>query len=154
MTRSNERSHLPMILAVPLLVLSFDSASVRLHAVAADLFISEYIEGSSNNKAIEIYNGTGAPIDLSAAGYNIQMYFNGSSSPGLTISLNGTITPGDVFVLAQTTANPAIIAQADQLSSAGWYNGNDAVVLARFRRRTRSAGRACHSFSRRSRARW
>ncbi len=29
-------------------------------AAAQELFISEYIEGSSNNKAIEIYNGTGA----------------------------------------------------------------------------------------------
>jgi len=29
-------------------------------AVAADLFFSEYIEGGSNNKALEIYNGTGA----------------------------------------------------------------------------------------------
>jgi hypothetical protein len=32
---------------------------------ATDLFISEYIEGSSNNKAIEIYNGTGSSVDLS-----------------------------------------------------------------------------------------
>jgi predicted extracellular nuclease len=38
----------------------------------ADLFFSEYIEGSSNNKALEIYNGTGAAIDLAAAGYVVQ----------------------------------------------------------------------------------
>ncbi|NCD23647.1 MAG: hypothetical protein EOL90_12025, partial [Spartobacteria bacterium] len=31
---------------------------------ASDLFISEYIEGSSNNKAIEIFNGTGSSVDL------------------------------------------------------------------------------------------
>ncbi|MBN1148956.1 MAG: hypothetical protein JXA78_16985, partial [Anaerolineales bacterium] len=31
----------------------------------ADLFFSEYIEGSSNNKALEIYNGTGAEITFS-----------------------------------------------------------------------------------------
>ena len=30
-------------------------------AAPTDLFISEYVEGSSNNKAIELYNGTGAP---------------------------------------------------------------------------------------------
>ena len=30
-----------------------------------DLFISEYAEGSSDNKYIEIYNGTGTSIDLS-----------------------------------------------------------------------------------------
>ncbi|MDT8381309.1 MAG: hypothetical protein RQ728_03515, partial [Brevefilum sp.] len=31
-------------------------------AETGDLFFSEYIEGSSNNKALEIYNGTGAPV--------------------------------------------------------------------------------------------
>ena len=35
-------------------------------AAPTDLFISEYVEGSSNNKAIEIFNGTGAPVDLTA----------------------------------------------------------------------------------------
>ena len=35
-------------------------------AAPTELFFSEYIEGSSNNKALEIYNGTGAPIDLAA----------------------------------------------------------------------------------------
>jgi predicted extracellular nuclease len=30
----------------------------------AEIFISEYIEGSSNNKAIEFYNPTGVAIDL------------------------------------------------------------------------------------------
>jgi predicted extracellular nuclease len=31
----------------------------------SDLFFSMYAEGSSNNKFIEIYNGTGNDIDLS-----------------------------------------------------------------------------------------
>ena len=31
-------------------------------AVPTELFFSEYIEGSSYNKALEIYNGTGAAI--------------------------------------------------------------------------------------------
>ena len=77
-----------------------------------DLFISEYIEGSSNNKAIEIYNGTGAAVDLAAAGYNLQVFFNGATSAGLTISLAGTVAAGDVFVVAQASANAAILAQA------------------------------------------
>jgi hypothetical protein len=34
-------------------------------STCGDLFISEYIEGSASNKAIEIYNATGADIDLS-----------------------------------------------------------------------------------------
>jgi len=95
----------------------------------ADLFFSEYIEGTSNNKALEIFNGTGAPIDLATGNYNVEVYFNGSGSAGLTIALLGTVLQGDVFVLAQSSANATILAQADQTNGAGWFNGDDAVVL-------------------------
>ena len=111
------------------LLLSLVSIAVPARAAATELFFSEYIEGSSNNKALEIYNGTGAAVDLAAAGYNVQMYFNGSVSAGLTINLTGTVVDGDVYVIAQSSANPIILAQADQTSSAGWFNGDDAVVL-------------------------
>jgi len=94
-----------------------------------ELFFSEYVEGSSNNKALEIYNGTAAAIDLAAGGYNVQMFFNGSTSAGLTINLTGTVADSDVFVLAQSSANATILAQADQTNGAGWFNGDDAVVL-------------------------
>ena len=50
-------------------VLGMLFALLPLSAVGAatpeDLFFSEYIEGSSFNKAIEIYNGTGSSVDLS-----------------------------------------------------------------------------------------
>ncbi len=93
------------------------------------LFFSEYIEGSSNNKALEIYNGTGAALDLTAGNYVVQFYFNGSTTAGLTIPLTGTVAAGDVFVLAQSSANATILAQADQTNGAGWFNGDDAIVL-------------------------
>ncbi len=98
-------------------------------AAPTELFFSEYIEGSSNNKALEIYNGTGAPIDLAVGGYSVAMYFNGATTAGLTIFLTGTVAAGDVYVVAQATANAAILAQADQTNGAGWFNGDDAVVL-------------------------
>ncbi|MEP0800649.1 lamin tail domain-containing protein [Funiculus sociatus] len=97
----------------------------------AGLFFSEYVEGSSNNKALEIYNSTDAAIDLAADSYVVQMYFNGSTTANLTISLTGTVATGDVFVLAQSNANAAILAQADQTNGAGWFNGDDAIVLRR-----------------------
>jgi len=100
-------------------------------AAPTDLFFSEYIEGSSNNKALEIFNGTGAAIELNTGGYNVQMFFNGSASAGLTINLTGTVADGDVFVVAQSSANATILAQADQTNGAGWFNGDDAVVLRR-----------------------
>lgn len=98
-------------------------------ATPTELFFSEYIEGSSNNKALEIYNGTGSAINLGTSGYNVQMFFNGSPTAGLTITLTGTVASGDVFVLAQSSANATILAQADQTNGAGWFNGDDAVVL-------------------------
>jgi uncharacterized protein len=96
-------------------------------AAPTELFFSEYVEGSSNNKALEIYNGTGATVNL--AGYDVQMCFNGNATCSLTIPLSGTVASGDVFVLAQATASATILAQADQTNGAGWFNGDDAVVL-------------------------
>lgn len=98
-------------------------------AAPIELFFSEYVEGSSNNKALEIYNGTGSAVDLAAGGYNVQTFFNGSSSAGLTIALAGTVADGDVFVLAQSLASAAILAQADQTNSSSWFNGDDAIAL-------------------------
>lgn len=102
---------------------------LRPAANPTELFFSEVIEGSSNNKALEIYNGTGGSVDLNAGGYNVQIFFNGNASAGLTINLTGTVADGDVYVIAQSSANATILAQADQTNGAGWYNGDDAVVL-------------------------
>jgi len=99
-------------------------------AVASDLFISEYVEGSSNNKALEIYNGTGASIDLSSGGYSIQFYSNGNSSASATILLIGNVVEDDVFVLVHSSADSAVLAVSDQ-TYGNFYNGDDAVVLKR-----------------------
>ncbi|HEU4808856.1 MAG TPA: lamin tail domain-containing protein, partial [Homoserinimonas sp.] len=106
-------------------------APAATRAAPTELFFSEYVEGSSNNKALEIYNGTGAAVDLAANSYSVQMFFNGSASAGLTINLTGTVSDGDVFVLAQAASSPTILAQADQTNGSGWFNGDDAVVLRR-----------------------
>ncbi len=104
-------------------------APAATRAASSELFFSEYIEGSSNNKALEISTGTGSAVDLAAGGYSVQMFFNGSASAGLTLSLTGTVASGDVYVVAQSSANPAILAQADLTNGSGWFNGDDAVVL-------------------------
>jgi len=122
------RRFLPAFLTIALIVpLAFSLGSAR--AAPTELFFSEYIEGTSNNKALEIFNGTGAPVDLAANGYAIQMFFNGNPAAGLTIGLTGTVASGDVYVVAQSAASPVILAQADQTNGAGWFNGDDAVVL-------------------------
>ena len=98
-------------------------------AASNDLYVSEYVEGSSNNKALELHNDTGGPVDLAAGDYSVRMYFNGATTPGLTIDLTGTVATGADFVLAQASASAPILAVADQTNGAGWFNGDDAVAL-------------------------
>jgi predicted extracellular nuclease len=115
-----------LVVAVALLASALVSAPGAL-AASPDLFFSEYVEGSSNNKALEIFNDTGVPVDLAAGGYSVQMFFNGNTTAGLTINLTGTVADDDVFVLAHSSAVLPIV--PDQTNGAGWFNGNDAVVL-------------------------
>lgn len=126
----------PLGLTVGLTVVALAAAGAAAPAAAAegdptDLVISEVIEGSSNNKALELYNPTGGSIDLAAGAYAVRMYFNGSASPGLTVNLTGAVPAGETWVLAHASANATILAQADQTNGAGWYNGDDAVVLTK-----------------------
>ena len=93
------------------------------------VIISEYVEGSSNNKAVEIYNPTASAIDLAAGQYVVQIYANGSATPQAPISLTGTLASQDGFVLVNTTAGATLLALADQTSVNLGFNGDDAVVL-------------------------
>ena len=111
-----------------------------------DLFFSEYIEGWSQNKAIEVYNPTNATVDLSD--YRIERYSNGAtnSSAGGITTLSGMLASGDAFVLtngeSDTTStfgfcDPILLAMADFAEPNGSYptpmhmNGNDAMVLTK-----------------------
>ena len=94
---------------------------------ATDLIFSEYIEGSSNNKALEIYNGTVDSVDLT--GYTITQHSNGSTGTSATLSLSGTLAVGDVYVIGHGSANAAITSVADQITTVGLFNGDDALVL-------------------------
>lgn len=102
-------------------------AAETKESVATDLFFSEYIEGSSYNKAIELYNGTGEPIDLSE--YTIELYTNGNKEVHSIESLTGTLDNGAVYVLANSQANATILEQTDITSGVANFNGDDVVVL-------------------------
>ena len=95
---------------------------------ASDLIFSEYAEGSSNNKYIEIYNGTGADVDLSS--YVIMQNSNGGPWNEYTDVLSGTLAAGDVYVIANGSADASILAEAD-LTGSGicYFNGDDARAL-------------------------
>ncbi len=99
------------------------------------MFFSEYGEGSSNNKWLEIYNGTGGDIDLSV--YTIALYSNGSTTPFYTLTLSGTLAAGDVYVIRNASAAiQAVIDAADLVDGAypngvTFFNGNDVVTLSK-----------------------
>ncbi len=99
----------------------------------SDLFFSEYVEGSSNNKALEIYNPTNSSINLS--GYVLKGSSNDATNWEDTYTFpDGAAIPAhDVYVIVDDQANAAILAVADWVST-GYecgFNGNDARGLFR-----------------------
>lgn len=95
-----------------------------------DLFISEYMEGGSNNKCIEIYNPTSSSVNLNTGNYQILIYGNGATSATSTIDLTGAIAAGSTYTLCDDgTDFEGLDFEADQTSTASFFNGDDAVEL-------------------------
>jgi hypothetical protein len=112
-----------------------------------ELFISEYVEGWGNNKAIELYNPTDEAKDLS--NYRLDRYSNGSpnAADNQKLTLAGTIEAHSTFVIVIDKRDPEgegneqpvwldLQAKADTFCSpvysennTMYFNGNDAMVL-------------------------
>ncbi|NQV02598.1 MAG: lamin tail domain-containing protein [Bacteroidia bacterium] len=120
----------------------------------SDLFISEYVEGWNNNKALEIYNPTPNIITFTD-NYRVIRWSNGSTIADLDIQyvlpLVGDIQPYQTVVIIQDTNFPGqdtmvwagLRAKADYLAPADYtagtqgcrvifWNGDDAVSLQKF----------------------
>ena len=126
-------------------ILSFILTLSSFSLIAQDcseLFFSEYVEGSSNNKAVEIYNPTDAPIDLSS--YSIERYSNGSDAVSDEMNLSGTINAGETWIVTNSDTNSTnefgyimveLYNMADQWApvypSPLYMNGNDAMTLSK-----------------------
>jgi len=93
------------------------------------LFFSEYIEGTSNNKALEIYNATDAAVDLS--NYRLMRANNGATTYGdsLEFPAGKTLAAGDVYVIANPSAADEIQDVSDTTHTITFYNGNDHLAL-------------------------
>ena len=118
-----------------------------VQAQCTEIFISEYCEGTGNNKGVEFYNPTSEAIDLSA--YQLQRWSNGEGTATDWTDLIGTIEPHGTWVLVngQTedvdlgggatspACDPAMQAYADQLDNPypapTYMNGDDALVLVK-----------------------
>jgi endonuclease I len=100
-------------------------------STATDLLFSEYIEGSSNNKALEISNATGSSVTLSS--YTVKKQTNGAGSWSSGISLSGTLNNGSKFTLVNSaiasSCYPTSSANISTTATEMTFNGNDAVGL-------------------------
>lgn len=98
---------------------------------ATDLLFSEYIEGSGNNKALEIANNTGSSISLSA--YTIKKQTNGAGSWSTGLALSGTLATGSKFVIVNSSISSTCFspgsANISTTATELTFNGNDAVGL-------------------------
>ncbi len=117
-----------VIVLVHVMLLAGTSNVVGAPESCSGLFISEYVEGSSYNKAIEIYNGTGQSVDLGA--YMVELYSNGSAVASKALSLSGTLADSDVHIIAHPSASSAILAIMDITDgNVINFNGNDSLIL-------------------------
>ncbi len=96
------------------------------HAPCKELFISEYLEGTTHNTALEFYNPSENPIILNR--YFVRVFMNGAPTPLIT-QLNGTLAPKHTYVIANPNASLAILAIANQTSHKINFNGDDAIQL-------------------------
>ncbi|MEX6685991.1 DUF5689 domain-containing protein [Danxiaibacter flavus] len=99
----------------------------------ADLIISEYIEGSSYNRYLEIYNASSTSADLSK--YIVRLYLNGavkakSSSKLDTLIRTPSLAPNGIIVIKHPSAKailpPGVIAYISDVCN---FTGNDAITL-------------------------
>ncbi len=97
-----------------------------------NLYFSEYVEGTSNRKALEIFNAGLTSVDLSVC--TLERYSNGGTTP-TNIALTGTVAGGDVFVICNSSgvqpgdAMGIPAASCDATSSALNHNGDDGYAL-------------------------
>jgi len=97
-----------------------DGSCVYPLAPMANLFFSEYAEGSSNNKYLEIYNASDVTVSL--ADYAYPSVGNGASTPGVyefwnTFDEGAEIAPGGVYIIAHPSSDATILAYANETHS-------------------------------------
>ena len=109
--------------------------SLVADAPSGGFIISEYVEGSSNNKYIELFNGTGAEITL--ADYRMSLFGNGSSTATQSFLLNAvgageTLAAGQTIVIANASAAlplPEGVTAHTTAAALTFFNGDDALAL-------------------------
>lgn len=97
----------------------------------SDLIISQYIEGGSYNKALELYNNSNETLDLTQ--YSLELYSDGKADNPKSLTLTGTLEAGKTLILYHNQASDEIKTLAGVggigNSTVINHNGNDPFVL-------------------------
>ena len=99
---------------------------------STEIFFSEYVEGTSYNKALEIVNLTGENINLETEIYSIKKQSNGTGDWMGEVLLEGNLAHQETFVIGNESAPISkIISGSNQLKAGAPldFNGNDPVGL-------------------------
>ncbi|WP_278385859.1 lamin tail domain-containing protein, partial [Alteromonas mediterranea] len=93
------------------------------------VYISEYIEGGSFNKAIELFNSSTQPVSLS--GYELVLLSNGDTADAdrKVLALEGEIPAGGVATFAHADADALLTSGSTLSSFVINFNGDDYVEL-------------------------
>ncbi len=101
--------------------------------IANAVFITEYVEGSNHNKAIEIYNGSKSAVNLS--NFTIQQANNGKNWGNgdlvYSFAASTAIPSGQTFVFCNVASDTELVAKCDQTptSLVFDFNGDDGIAL-------------------------
>jgi len=119
---------------ISFLLEQFDDANYDINFLnnfVPDLFFSEYIEGSAQNKALEIFNPTIEQIELN--NYRIAQSVNGDGwQYWHEFPVDAVIEPNDVWVITTDEAVDSLKNVADEIlpyPSVVHFNGDDARGL-------------------------
>lgn len=84
---------------------SITTTTLASDVYSKDLMITKYLEGSSDNKAIEITNRTGHPVNLNKYRLSIQFYSGTNYYFPAPYELEGTVQSNETFVVLNPNAN-------------------------------------------------
>jgi len=98
---------------------------------ARDLIISEYISSDGNNRVLELYNGMGSDVDLSAGNYQVEVFFDGADTAGQVVRLDGVIKAGEAMVIGNSAAADVARDKVNNTVAGLGFSAPDALVLRR-----------------------
>ena len=111
-------------------LLEEDKSSLKeaSYSSSTEVIFSEYFEGSSSNRTLELYNFTDNDVDLGA--YSIYIYTTADLIPTYAYKLKGTLKAKSTYVIVGHEADEALIEKADALSTFT-FQGKQSIALVK-----------------------